>query len=64
MRMDSLERADAEAASFGDLPMVHVWDPKRRVGDLYSRTLGLKSTAWDFEDVREAYEDSTSVRGV
>ena len=48
MRKDSLGRADAEAAPFGDLPVVHVWDPTRRVGDLYTKTLGLKSTAWDF----------------
>ncbi len=48
MRKDSLERADAEAAPFEDLPVVHVWDPSRRVGDLYSKTLGLQSTAWDF----------------
>ncbi len=48
MRKDSLERADAEAAPFEDLPVVHVWDPRRQVGNLYSKTLGLQSTAWDF----------------
>ncbi len=48
MRKDSLERADAEAAPFEDLPVVHVWDPRRQVGGLYSKTLGLQSTAWDF----------------
>jgi len=48
MRKDSLERADAEAAPFQDLPVVHVWDPARQVGNLYSKTLGLQSTAWDF----------------
>ena len=48
MRKDSLERADAEAVPFEDLPVVHVWDPRRQVGDLYSKTLGLQSTAWDF----------------
>ncbi len=48
MRKDSLERADAEAAPFEDLPVVHVWDPERQVGNLYSKTLGLQSTAWDF----------------
>ncbi len=48
MRKDSLERAEAEAAPFQDLPVVHVWDPERRVGNLYSKTLGLQSTAWDF----------------
>ncbi len=47
MRKDSLERADAEAAPFDDLPVVHVWDPERRVGNLYSKALGLRSTAWD-----------------
>ncbi len=48
MRKDSLERADAEAAPFEDLPVVHVWDPTSQVGKLYSKTLGLQSTAWDF----------------
>ena len=43
MRKDSLERADAEAAPFEDLPVVHVWDPSRKVGDLYTKTLGLQS---------------------
>ena len=61
--------------------MVHVWDPTRQVGNLYSKTLGLQSTAWDFyflyppgvtwergdytiEDVREAFQDSKTVRGI
>ncbi len=48
MRKDSLERADAEAEPFEDLPVVHVWDPERQVGDLYLKTLGLQSTACDF----------------
>ncbi len=48
MPKDSLERADAKAAPFEDLPVVHVWDPRRQVGDLYTKTLGLQSTAWDF----------------
>ncbi len=48
MRKDSLERSDAEAAPFEGLPMVHVWDPRRQVGELYAKTLGLQSTAWDF----------------
>jgi len=48
MQKDSLERADAEAAPFEDLPVVHVWDPKRQVGNLYAKTLELRSTAWDF----------------
>ncbi len=48
MQKDNLERADAEAAPFEDLPVVHVWDPRRQVGNLYSKTLGLQSTAWDF----------------
>ena len=48
MRKDSLERANAGDAPFEDLPVVHVWDPTRQVGDLYTKTLGLTSTAWDF----------------
>ncbi len=48
MRNDSLERADAEAAPFEGLPVVHVWDAERQVGDLFAKTLRLKSTVWDF----------------
>ena len=48
MRNDSLERADAQAVPFGDLSLVHVWDAGRQVGNLYSKTLRLQSTAWDF----------------
>ncbi len=48
MRNDSLERADAEAAPFADLPTVHVWDAEHQVGKLFAKTLRLKSTAWDF----------------
>ena len=48
MRNDSLERADVEAAPFERLPVVHVWDAEHQVGDLFAKTLRLKSTAWDF----------------
>ncbi len=48
MRHDSFERAGAEAAPFEGLPVVHVWDPKRQVGNLFTKTLGLQSSAWDF----------------
>jgi hypothetical protein len=48
MQKDSLERAYAEATPFERLPVVHVWDPERQVGNLYSKILGLQSTAWDF----------------
>ncbi len=48
MRNDTVERADAEAEPFEGLPVVHVWDAERQVGDLFAKTLRLKSTAWDF----------------
>jgi hypothetical protein len=48
MGNDSVERADSQAASFDGLSVAHVWDTKRQLGDLFSKTLGLKSTAWDF----------------
>ena len=48
MKNDSLARADAEEATFEGLPAGHVWDAEHQVGDLFARTLGLKSTAWDF----------------
>ncbi len=38
MRNDSLERAGAEAAPFEGLPVVHVWDPSRQVGELFTKT--------------------------
>ncbi len=48
MRNDSHERADTQAAPFKELMAVHVWDAERKVGNLYSKTLRLESTAWDF----------------
>ncbi len=48
MRNDSLQRAEAEAASFERLPVVHVWDAERQVGNLFAKILRLGSTAWDF----------------
>ena len=48
MPNDSIERADSEAAAFKGQPVVHVWDPERQLGKLYSRILNLSATAWDF----------------
>ena len=48
MRNDSVERARAEAAPFEGLQVVHVWDPKQRVGRLFTKALRLRSTVWDF----------------
>lgn len=44
---DGVSAADEEAATFKDLPLSHAWDPERRLGDLFSRLLDLKATAWD-----------------
>ncbi len=48
MRNDSLERARLEAAPFEGLQIVHAWDPKRQLGHLFTKTLKLRSTVWDF----------------
>ena len=44
---DSPEEADKEAASFTGLPVTHGWDGDRRLGNMFSEALGLKSVAWD-----------------
>ena len=48
MQNDSVEQARAEAASFVGLQVVHVWDPERQLGHLFTKTLRLRSTVWDF----------------
>ncbi len=48
MRNDSVERARAEAAPFEGLQVAHVWDPERQLGQLFTKTLRLRSTVWDF----------------
>ena len=47
MPNDSAGYARDEAAKFKGLPVVHAWDPKHLLGDLYAGTLSLDSTAWD-----------------
>ena len=47
MPEDDIEHARGAAAAFEKLPVSHAWDPERYLGDLYSRTLGLNSIAWD-----------------
>ncbi len=47
MAEDSSNAADLEAKSFEGLPVAHIWDPERRLGELYTKILGLTSTAWD-----------------
>jgi hypothetical protein len=44
---DAAPAADSEAALFDDARVAHVWDPDRRAGLLYEKTLGLSRTAWD-----------------
>ncbi len=48
MRNDSVERARTEAAIFEGLQVVHAWDPERQLGHLFTKTLRLRSTVWDF----------------
>ena len=44
---DNIEQAREKAVKFEEHPVSHAWDPERRLGELYARTLGLGSTAWD-----------------
>ncbi len=47
MPKDNLVFARGEADDIGDEMMAHAWDPERELGDLYSKTLNLRGTAWD-----------------
>ncbi len=47
MGEDTSHAADLEAKSFEGLPVAHIWDPERQLGELYTKILGMKSTAWD-----------------
>ncbi len=48
MPNDSLERARTEAALFEGRQVIHAWDPERQLGNLFTKTLSLRSTVWDF----------------
>ena len=47
MKNDNKNYAVNEAKNFDDLNVIHYWDNGRQLGDMYSKTLSLKSTAWD-----------------
>ncbi len=44
---ENVQLASVEADTFKEYPVVHTWDPERRLGDLYANTLNLKALAWD-----------------
>lgn len=44
---DNAQAALREAQTFEDHRVVHAWDPKRQLGELFSKALRLGSTAWD-----------------
>ena len=44
---DDGDLASAEAGYLEDKRFLHAWDPERRIGDLFAKTLKLNSTAWD-----------------
>ncbi len=44
---DGQSVAEAEAATYKDPRLVDAWDPQRKLGELFARTLGLTKTAWD-----------------
>ncbi len=44
---DNAQFASVEAETFKEYPMVHTWDPERRLGELYAKTLNLRASAWD-----------------
>ena len=47
MDADDAGIAEVEAARFPPDRLEHVWDPERRFGELFAKTLGLKGVAWD-----------------
>ena len=47
MSGDDWGSASEAATTFMDLPVVHFWDPDRSLGELFSKALNLKATAWD-----------------
>jgi len=47
MSADNFEAAQRQAAGFADGRVVHLWDGERKVGDTFTKTLGLEGTAWD-----------------
>lgn len=44
---DNAQFARMEAETFKEHPVVHTWDPERRLGKLYAKTLNLTAAAWD-----------------
>ncbi|MFQ5933669.1 MAG: hypothetical protein ACE5KI_03395 [Dehalococcoidia bacterium] len=44
---DNTEAARVESENLDDQRIFQTWDPERRLGDLYARTLKLRATAWD-----------------
>ena len=47
MPEDNAQTARREAQNFDDLSVLQFWDPERHLGEALSKTLGLRSTAWD-----------------
>ena len=44
---DGVDFAEREAVAFDDERITHAWDPERRLGDLYAKTLSISATVWD-----------------
>jgi hypothetical protein len=44
---DNEESAQAESGDFPADRVEHNWDPERRFGELFAKTLNLKGVAWD-----------------
>ena len=47
MSGDSLQLAQQEQTAFDGFEATHAWDAERQLGNLYAKTLNLRSVAWD-----------------
>ena len=47
MKSDNLDSALNEAGSFDGLDVIHYWDDKKELGNMFARMLHLNSPAWD-----------------
>ena len=47
MAGDDLKSANKEEEAFRNLRVSHFWDADRSLGDLFSKVLNIKGSAWD-----------------
>ena len=51
---DNLDSARSESEGYADGRVEHRWDPDRRLGKLFAKSLGLQGVAWDVNLVYRA----------